>query len=134
MNDEQRKEAARRLAERQRACRESDGREVARASDPPHAQEGGKGQISESCAAGGRGEKMKVELVLLAIAVSALAVIGLKYRSIHDASTLIGYGSRSKASSRGTSNQALAGVSGYGAVSGGTLFARVAFAIGNPIA
>jgi hypothetical protein len=32
---------------------------------------------------------MKVKLVLLAIAVSALAVIGLAYRSIHD-TTLIG--------------------------------------------
>jgi hypothetical protein len=33
---------------------------------------------------------MKVKLVLLAIAVSALAIIGLAYRSIQDASTLIG--------------------------------------------
>jgi hypothetical protein len=33
---------------------------------------------------------MNVKLVLLAIVVSALAVIGLTYRSIHDASTLIG--------------------------------------------
>jgi hypothetical protein len=31
---------------------------------------------------------MKVKLVLLVIAVSALAVIGLTYRSIHDATTL----------------------------------------------
>jgi hypothetical protein len=33
---------------------------------------------------------MKVKLVLLAIVVSALSVIGLTYRSIHDASTLTG--------------------------------------------
>jgi hypothetical protein len=46
--------------------------------------------MSESCAAGERGEKMKVKLVLLAIIVSVLAIIGLAYRSIHDASTLIG--------------------------------------------
>jgi hypothetical protein len=33
---------------------------------------------------------MKVKLVLLVIVVSALAVIGLTYRSIHDDSTHIG--------------------------------------------
>jgi hypothetical protein len=44
--------------------------------------------MSESCVANGRGEKMKVKLVLLAIIVSGLAVIGLAYRSIHDTSAL----------------------------------------------
>jgi hypothetical protein len=68
----------------------SDGRQVAWPPGPPHAKEGGKGQISESCAEGERAGKMKVKLVLLALIVSGLAVIGLAYRSIHDTSALTG--------------------------------------------